>query len=243
MNEELTVSKLEYIIDGATAIGQRWGTKRSELTLDEKGTDQFVSNVDMEIDRHLRRELLEKFPGHSIIGEELGGGLSADQSGWAIDPIDGTSNFVLGLPLWAISVGYISKGESVLGAISLPDLNITLSAAKGKGMRLNKKQVTAINPHSRIKVIALGENDFETGLQTDMSGQQLRDQGFTVVRYRCAVFSLAMSALGRLSGYMEKGCGLWDIAAADVICREAGLEVQTARIADARYSIDARWAT
>ena len=62
-----------------------------------------------------------------------------------------------------------------------------------------------------------------------------------VVRYRCAVFSLAMSALGRLSGYVEHGCGLWDIAAADIICREAGLEVTTAAIAPGRYSVDARW--
>ena len=94
---------------------------------------------------------------------------------------------------------------------------------------------------SRVKILAIGENDFETGAQTDARAQVFREANYSVVRYRCAVFALAMSAMGRLSGYIERGCGLWDVAAADVICREAGLTVTTEKIADGRWAIDTRW--
>ncbi|MEO0982351.1 MAG: inositol monophosphatase [Pseudomonadota bacterium] len=243
MHSPSSISKLEQIINGATRIGKEWSQKRSQLVLDEKSAGQFATNADVEIERFLRNELEDKFPGQSIIGEELGGELSLDHTGWALDPIDGTSNFALGLPIWAISVGYIGKGEAIFGAISLPDLDLVLTAAKGEGLRINYENASAVHRHPSVKVIALGENDFETGPQTDAKAEQLRQKGFAVVRYRCAVFSLAMSALGRLSGYVENGCGLWDIAAAEVICKEAGLQVQTANITEGRYSIDAQWAS
>ena len=78
-----------------------------------------------------------RIPGDAIIGEEQGGSLGRDVTGWAIDPIDGTSNFALGLPLWGISIGYLENGYPRLGAIALPELGLTLSAASGSGMRLN----------------------------------------------------------------------------------------------------------
>jgi myo-inositol-1(or 4)-monophosphatase len=90
-------------------------------------------------------------------------------------------------------------------------------------------------------VIALGENDFETGPETDDRAQALREAGYSVVRYRCAVFALVNAALGRLDGYIENGCGLWDVAAAWVICEEAGLTVEVEKVAKGRYSITARW--
>ncbi|MEM1036288.1 MAG: inositol monophosphatase [Pseudomonadota bacterium] len=234
-------SKLNQIMLDVSRIGQDWSQKRSELILDEKSAGDFATNADIDVEHYLRAALAEKFPGQPVLGEEFGGDLSPDQTGWVIDPIDGTSNFALGLPIWGISVGYIVEGKSVMGAISLPDLDIIVSAEAGKGIRLNNREIQAQKFNPAIMVIGLGENDFETGQQTDARAEKLRQDGYAVVRYRCAVFSLAMSALGRLSGYVENGCCLWDVAAADVICREAGLQVETAKIADGRYSIDARW--
>ena len=233
--------QLEDILQNASEIGLRWSRKRDALSLDEKSAGQFASNADLEIERFVREELSERLPGQAIIGEEFGGDLHAQQSGWAIDPIDGTSNFALGLPIWGISVGFLERGTSAIGAISLPDLNLLLSAETGGGLRVNGTPVTSTQAHPAIKLIALGENDFEPGPVTDDRAQRFREQGYAVVRYRCAVFSLAMSALGRLGGYVEQGCGLWDIAAADIICREAGMEVSSATISPGRYAIDARW--
>lgn len=241
MNDNEPLTKLELILLDAAKTALQWSGRRSELILDEKSVGQFASNADVEVENQINRDLSRAFGDVQVVGEETGGRLSADQSGWAIDPIDGTSNFLLGLPLWAISVGYLVKGRSTLGAIALPELSLILSAADGQGLRVNRLPVRDNTRTSSVKVIALGENDYESGSQTDLRADALRQNGYAVVRYRCAVFSLASAALGRLSGYIENGCGLWDVAAAEVICREAGMSVQTSNIANGRYYIDAQW--
>ncbi|MEL6661713.1 MAG: inositol monophosphatase family protein [Pseudomonadota bacterium] len=242
MTLHASLEDLERIIGAATKIGSRWSENRSKLLIDEKSAGQFASNADVEIETFVRDQLAKCFPGQPVIGEELGGDLGTDATGWAIDPIDGTSNFVLGLPIWGISIGYIENGRSMLGAIALPDLQLTLSAGDQQGLRINNTDATKVRHISPVKILALGENDFETGPETDARAQVFREEGYSVVRYRCAVFSLAMSAIGRLSGYVENGCGLWDIAAAEVICREAGMRIQTSQVAAGRYAVDARWA-
>ncbi len=235
------LSQLETILADAARLGMSWADQRQGLSIDEKAAGQFASNADIEIEHLIRGQLQDQFSGQEIIGEELGGTLDKDASGWAIDPIDGTSNFVLGLPIWGISVGYWDKGRSTLGAIALPALGLTISAAMGSGVRINGIAASGLAPRSPVKILAMGENDFETGAQTDDRAQGFRDAGYSVVRYRCAVFALAMSAMGRLSGYIERGCGLWDLAAADVICREAGMTVRTEDLTKGRWAIDARW--
>ena len=235
------LAELEAILSSAADLGMSWAARRSDLLVDEKSAGQFASSADLEIERHVRASLMRHFPGQAVIGEELGGRLGPDISGWAIDPIDGTSNFILGLPIWGISIGYVERGRSVLGAIALPALGLCVSAADGLGVRVNGEAATDLRPKSPVKILAIGENDFETGPETDIRAQQFRVQDYSVVRYRCAVFALAMCALGRLSGYVEHGCGLWDLAAGAVICREAGLQVSTRNIDEGRWEIDARW--
>ncbi|MEL6725770.1 MAG: inositol monophosphatase family protein, partial [Pseudomonadota bacterium] len=129
--------QIESILNDAVEVGLSWSTRRAELSIDEKSLGQFASNADLEIEQLVRAKLGETFPGEAIIGEEYGGALSAEQSGWAIDPIDGTSNFILGLPIWAISFGYLDQGRSVLGGVAIPDLGLIISAQDGCGLRLN----------------------------------------------------------------------------------------------------------
>ncbi len=232
---------LETILEAASATALDWCARRGDLAIDEKSLGQFATNVDLELETQIRQLLSQHFPGTAIIGEEYGGSLSEGQSGWAIDPVDGTTNFILGLPIWGISIGYIEKGRSVAGAISLPELGIALSAAQGTGLRiLGPSSITPSGP-PLVRTMSIGENDFEHGPTTDQRAQRYREKDYSVVRYRCAVFSLAMAALGRLSGYIEHGCGLWDIAAAEIICREAGLQVHSSEVAPGRYAIDAQW--
>ena len=233
--------RLETILSSAAGHAIGWTARRDDLVVDEKSAGQFASNADVEIETLLRRDLSAAFGETAILGEELGGGLTSGATGWAIDPIDGTSNFLLGLPLWGISAGYLENGVSVMGAIALPEPGLLLSAAKGTGLRVNRTARQAMPRTNPVRLMALGENDFEPGPETDARAQALREQGYAVVRYRCAVFSLASAALGRLGGYIEHGCGLWDVAAAEIICREAGMRVVTEQIAPGRWGIDARW--
>ncbi|MEO1029619.1 MAG: inositol monophosphatase [Pseudomonadota bacterium] len=233
--------EVERIATEAAQAGREWAKRRADLIIDEKSAGQLASTADLELEKQIRTALQRTFPGDAVIGEEFGGNLGPSTSGWAIDPIDGTSNFLLGLPIWAISIGYVERGVSVLGAVALPEFGLVLSAQENEGLRLNGATHSVRAPLKTVKIIALGENDFETGRDTDARAQTLRDQSYSVVRYRCAVYSLAMSALGKLHGYIENGCGLWDIAAAEIICREAGLNVSTSSPAMGRYFVDARW--
>lgn len=241
MADHSSLLALEGVLEGASRIGKDFGSKRTELVVDEKSAGQFASNADFEIEKFIRDQLIGKFPGDSIVGEELGGDLGSEVTGWAIDPIDGTSNFVLGLPIWGISVGYLENGKSMVGCIALPDLQLVVSGLRAHGVRVNGKPLRARKMQSEVRILAVGENDYETVPQTDARAQAFREVGYSVVRYRSAVFALAMSALGRLSGYVESGCCIWDIAAAEVICREAGMRVDASVIAEGRHAIDARW--
>ena len=241
ITDSRALEPLERIMGEAADLALSWTRRREALVVDEKSAGQFASSADLDVETQLRRALAEAFGEGDIVGEEMGGELGPQVTGWALDPIDGTSNFLLGLPLWGISAGYIENGVPVLGAIALPDLGLLLSAASGTGLRVNRMAQPRAVSRGPVKIMALGENDYEPGPETDARAQAFREQGFAVVRYRCAVFSLASAALGRLGGYVEQGCGLWDIAAADIICREAGMSVDAAPIAPGRYGIDARW--
>jgi len=236
-----TPGQIETIMRRAADLAMAHSAMRDTLIVDEKSRGQFVTNADIEVEDLLRGEITAAFKGARILGEEKGGALDETATGWAIDPIDGTTNYVLGLPIWGISAGYLQNGRSVLGAIALPELGLLLSAEAKGGLRVNGQPVAQRRPLRAPNLIALGENDFEAGSDTDSRAQLFRAKGFAVVRYRCAVFSLASAALGRLSGYIEHGCGLWDVAAAEIICREAGMTVAIRQVAPGRYSVDARW--
>ena len=235
------MSDLDCLVRPASNLALSFARQLGQMEAEEKSPGQFASEADHAVERLIRIGLRTKLGEVAVIGEEGGGSLDQTTSGWAIDPIDGTSNFLRGLPIWGISVGYLDQGRSVAGVISLPALGVTLTARLGGGVTLNGSRLRPADQSktSGIKLIALGENDFEAGPETDARAQHFRERGFAVVRYRCAVFALANVALGRLDGYIENGCGLWDIAAAWIICKEAGLQIEVQEVAPGRYSVEA----
>lgn len=230
---------LEALIAPASACALGFAARRSEMSVEEKSPGQFASEADRTVEQIIRRTLFETLGDVALLGEEEGGGLDADETGWVIDPIDGTTNFLRGLPLWGISIGYVIQGAPMAGVVTLPDLGIVLSAVERGGIRCNGASFERPQAHGAVRLIALGENDFEPGDVTDERARSLREAGFAVARYNCAVFALTSAALGWTDGYIEHGCGLWDIAAGAVICREAGLAVTCQAIAPDRWSIDA----
>lgn len=232
-------ARLARLIAPARALALDYAAPRATLAVDEKSPTQFATEADRAVETVIRETLRAEFGAASILGEEDGGGLDGDGTGWAIDPIDGTSNFLRGLPLWAISIGYVERGVPVAGVVALPQLGEMLSAVKGEGLMRNGQIFVPPPAGHPVRMIALGENDLEPGPQTDARAQHFRDRGFTVVRYNCAVFALTGAALGWNDGYVEHGCGLWDIAAGAVICGEAGLAVSFGEIAPGRWRIEA----
>ncbi|WP_404712214.1 inositol monophosphatase family protein [Sphingomonas sp. MMS24-J13] len=238
--QSLDETTLLRLIRPAADLASSFAARRHRLRIEEKGPGDFASEADRTVENAIRAALRAEYGEVAIIGEEAGGTLDAAASGWAIDPIDGTSNFLRGLPLWGVSIGLLDRGTSVAGVVALPEFGTTITAIRGEGARLNGVLLPLAPPAIGGKLIALGENEFEPGTQTDRRADALRREGYAVVRYRCAVFALMSAALGRLDGYIEHGCCLWDIAAAAVICREAGMAVTASEIAPGRYAIDAR---
>lgn len=227
---------LRRLIQPAAELALDYARRRERLGVDLKSPGQFVSEADRAVEVAIRAALAEAFGPVPILGEEAGGGLDADGSGWAIDPIDGTTNFLRGLPLWGVSAGLMARGAPIAGIVVLPELGLTLTAQHGRGTVVNGVALPA-GVGSAVGLIALGENGFEPGASTDARAERYRGRCYTVVRYNCAVFSLANVALGRLDGYVENGCSLWDIAAAWLICQEAGVAVDVRRRSDGQYSI------
>lgn len=235
----IDLSVLNEIITPAIAVARAYAADRTRLSEQEKSPGQFVSDADEALEDVIRQTLHERFGATHIIGEEQGGALDNAQTGWAIDPIDGTSNFLRGLPMWGVSIGFVHEGAFVAGAIALPDRGLTMAAARGAGVQVNGRPFRRPTAPLGGRLVALGENDFESGPTTDGRAEALRRQGYAVVRYRSASFSLVSAALGHLDGYVEHGCYIWDVAAAAVICREAGLAVDTAHLGDGRFAISA----
>nr|GME07186.1 SuhB [Ipomoea batatas] len=198
----------------------------SELAICEKRPQDVFSEADREVENLIRQRLEHHFPQDSVVGEEHGGELSA--SYWSVDPIDGTSNFLRGSSLWGISVGYVHNGEPVMGVIVHPVLNLMVSGGKETGVYLNGEPFERPVVAEALKTVAIGDSpswDFTHQLCIE---KVYRDDGWNVVRYRCATVGLTFSVLGYVDGYQECFSSMWDVSAGYALCKAAGLDAHLA---------------
>ena len=119
-------------------------------TIKKKGQNDFVTNADYESEKFIISKIQGKYPEHSILSEEKGEIKNDSDYEWYIDPLDGTTNFVHGLPMFGVSIGLAKKGESILGVIYLPFFNEMYVAEKGKGAYLNGKKIH-VSDNSDVK--------------------------------------------------------------------------------------------
>ncbi len=115
---------------GAFCLAERAGLSAGEIGA--KGAADPVSRIDREAETLVRDAIARAFPGEAVVGEEHGGAASGDF--WVIDPLDGTANFLSGLPYWGVCLAWVENGEPVAGAIQLPELGVTLSGGGGAGV-------------------------------------------------------------------------------------------------------------
>ncbi|MBU2582326.1 MAG: inositol monophosphatase [Alphaproteobacteria bacterium] len=197
------------------------------LQVSIKGPANFVSAADLRAEEIIFNELAKAREGYGFLMEERGEVAGADKSHrWIVDPLDGTTNFLHGIPLFAISIGLEREGELVAGVIYNPVLDELYTAEKGKGAFLNDRR--------RLRVAArrdVSECVVATGIphrgrpQHDLFHQELRATMATVAGIRrtgSAAIDLAWTAAGRFDGFWERNLKPWDLAAGIVIVREAG---------------------
>ncbi|MDH6193534.1 myo-inositol-1(or 4)-monophosphatase [Mycobacterium frederiksbergense] len=198
-----------------------------------------VTIVDTETERWLRERLAELRPGEQILGEEEGGDLDG-RSGlsWVIDPIDGTVNFVYGIPAYAVSVAVQRDGRSVAGAVADVSAGTVYSAALGHGAEVLAGGVRT--PLRCSGVDDLSMTLLGTGFSYDPD-QRARQAGVLaqvlpavrdVRRIGSCALDLCMVAAGQLDAYYEEGVQVWDWAAAALIAAEAGATVWLPTAAD-----------
>ena len=196
------------------------------LQVSMKGAGDFVSRADIAAENILKEELLGARPTYGWLGEETGETAGKDPTRrWIVDPLDGTTNFLHGLPQWAVSIGLEHKGEIVAGVIFDAAKDEMFVAEKGQGAYLND---TRLRVSGRGKMI---ECIFATGLpfggrpELPVALQELArllPATAGVRRWGAAALDLAYVAAGRFDGFWERRLNLWDIAAGIVILREAG---------------------
>ena len=196
--------------------------------IEYKGDIDLVTKFDRISEKHILRRLHVLFPDHAIRAEE-GGGHSSSGSGsafeWLIDPIDGTTNFAHGLPIFGVSIALLQAGEVIAGVVYDPIRDELFSAAKSQGATLNGKQIgvstaTVLNQ----SVLATG---FPYDLRTNPDNNLDHFSNFTlraraIRRPGAAAIDLVWTACGRLDGLWELRLNPWDVAAGALIVREAG---------------------
>jgi fructose-1,6-bisphosphatase/inositol monophosphatase family enzyme len=195
--------------------------ERERMKVEFKADDSLVTNADKAVERFLRGELDRLAPGTTVWGEEEGYAPEGSGGLWLVDPIDGTSNYRFGLPLWGVSVGLYRNGMLELGGIILPDLGETYLAARGRGATLNGRTLLQLPPGPvRPSELVNVETDLLAKYGNTLPGKA-RISG-------AAVIGGCFVASGRFRGLIAEGEHLYDVAAHVVINREVGADVRYA---------------
>jgi myo-inositol-1(or 4)-monophosphatase len=196
------------------------------LQVSLKGPANFVTLADRRAEEMLYEDLTKARPGYGFIGEEGGTREGADKSHtWIVDPLDGTTNFLHGLPQFAISIGLQREGVMIAGLIYNPANDELYIAERGKGAFLNDQRLRVASRRNLNEcVIACGLPHIGRGdhnlARAEMTAIQNKVAGLR--RFGAASLDLAFVAAGRLDGYWERNLQPWDIAAGLIILREAG---------------------
>ena len=197
-----------------------------ELQVEEKARNDFVSNVDREAETAIVDALHKAFPDHGILGEEHGQSFESDQFTWIIDPLDGTTNFIQGIPHFCISIALRKGRQLEHGVIFDPVRNEAFVASRGYGAQLNGKRIR-VSQRTRLEETVLGTGIPPGAVAHHLDAYMGMLKTFTATsrairRAGSAALDLAYVAAGRTDGFWEIGLSPWDIAAGALIVREAG---------------------
>ena len=182
-----------------------------KLQVSLKGPSDFVTNADLKVEKIIIEELSKSKKKYSFISEESGKIQNSDNDNcWVIDPIDGTINFLHGVPHFAISIGLKLIDEIIAGVIYDPIKDEMFYAEKNNGAYLNNKRIRVSKKNNLINCL------MATGKKSEINNS------LTTRKTGCAALDMAYLAAGRFDGYFQDELNLWDVAAGIVLVNEAG---------------------
>ncbi|ARP98374.1 inositol monophosphatase family protein [Pseudorhodoplanes sinuspersici] len=197
-----------------------------KLQVSVKGPANFVTAADRKAEQVLRDELMAARPGYSFIGEEGGKIEGPDKTHtWYVDPLDGTTNFLHGIPQFAISIGLEREGTMIAGLVYNPITDEMYIAERGKGAFLNDKRIRVAGRRSmQDAVVACGLPHRGRGGLAEFRTEfvAVQEQVAGLRRFGSAALDLAFIAAGRFDLYWERNLSSWDMAAGILLVREAG---------------------
>ena len=200
------------------------------LQVSRKGPKDFVTKTDKRVEKILIEELNKSKKNYSFITEESGKILNKNKEiFWIIDPIDGTTNFMHGVPHFAISIALQIKGEITIGLIVDPIKNEIFYAEKNNGSYINNSRVRTSNKSNIEECLFASNND---GVKSIHPKLNLRNTG-------CAALDLAYVGCGRFDGFFHNKINLWDIAAGKIIVEEAGGKINEIKNFNSKIDIRA----
>ena len=208
-------------VDAAAKVIRRFDRHRGSLKVDEKAPGDFVTNADLASEEAVIDVLSKRYPEDGVLSEERGAH-GPDDSCWVLDPIDGTTNFVQGLPYFAVSLAWCKDGEPVVGVICDLGRDETYTAERGNGARCEGRRVR-VSGNRRFSTALLGSTG-KPGTRSWRWGflgeASRRTSGFR--RLGAVTLDFVHAARGNLDAAFGAGLHYWDYAAGSLILREAG---------------------
>lgn len=214
---------VEAVVHAGDMMMARFG---GAVRVDKKGTIDLVTEVDVAIEQAFRTMIAERFPDHAVLGEEMGGSAAAPEGPcWVFDPIDGTTNFAHGVPIFCSSLALEIDGVSQVAAVYDPNRKELFTAERGGGAFLNGQPMRV--SHAETLIDALLVTGFPYDVHTRLDEVLNLFKAFVgrargVRRLGSAAIDLCYVAAGRLDGFWERGLQPWDIAGGALLVEEAG---------------------
>lgn len=211
----------------AGAIINRAALDVESVRVSQKQANDFVTEIDHASEEAVISTLLDAYPDHAILAEESGSTRGSQKSDfvWIIDPLDGTTNFIHGFPVYCVSIALSYKGKIEQAVVYDPTRNDLFTATRGRGAFLNERRIR-VSKRSRLSecLISTGfpfrEGDDFAAYLAMMSEVMQRTAGLR--RPGAAALDLAWVAAGRCDGFFETGLKPWDMAAGSLLVQEAG---------------------
>lgn len=199
------------------------------VRVDKKGAIDLVTEVDLEVERMFRALIAERFPDHDVLAEELGNaGARGARHRWVFDPLDGTTNFAHGVPIFCASLALEIDGQAVVAAVYDPNRRELFTAEAGVGSWLNGRRLKVSANASVLESMLVTGFPYHVHQQADeflkVFGQVLR-HARAVRRLGSAAIDICWVAAGRMDGFWEASLKPWDTRAAALILEEAGGKV------------------
>ncbi|MDH4450749.1 MAG: inositol monophosphatase family protein, partial [Rhodoferax sp.] len=211
----------------AGSIINRAALDIESVRVSQKKANDFVTEIDKAAEQAIIETLLTAYPGHGILAEESGQEFGARDSEyvWIIDPLDGTTNFIHGLPVYCVSIALAVRGKIEHGVVYDPTRNDLFTATKGRGAYLNDRRIR-VSKRTQLKEALISTGfPFRPG---DNFNQYLNMMGEVMQRAAglrrpgAAALDLAYVAAGYTDGFFERGLQPWDVAAGSLLVTEAG---------------------